>query len=427
MNPLFPREFFIPDGEARKMPDGRLYVYGSSDMPEEPQYCSNRYYVFSTQDCQEWVNHGIAFSAGMEENSVLKEPVTLGGPDCVEKDGKYYLFYCTSRTGEGVAEAETPYGPFHDPSPIPFADGDSIDPAAFVDDNGDAYYFWGQFHLKGAKLKKNMRKLDMDTFHDNIITEQQHGFHEGASMRKRNGLYYLIYTDITRGRATCLSYAMSKSPFGPFEKKGVIIDNTGCDPSSWNNHGSIEEINGQWYIFYHRSSQNSIANRRMCAEPVFFREDGTIAEVEMTSQGSSAPIDAAARIDASIACRLRKPFYFSEEPPIRIAPEPGHGEIITMTKKEDWAEYKYLDFKAGAARFTVSASSQKKCYLEIMVEEGRVIGICTIENTGSFHQFREFSCELTEKITGVHAVWLNFKQAEGEYGRLADVDWFTFA
>ena len=159
------------------MPDGRLYVYGSSDMPEEPQYCSNRYYVFSTQDCQEWVNHGIAFSAGMEENSVLKEPVTLGGPDCVEKDGKYYLFYCTSRTGEGVAEAETPYGPFHDPSPIPFADGDSIDPAAFVDDNGDAYYFWGQFHLKGAKLKKNMRELDMDTFHDNIITEQQHGFH----------------------------------------------------------------------------------------------------------------------------------------------------------------------------------------------------------------------------------------------------------
>ena len=152
----------------------------------------------------------------------------------------------------------------------------------------------------------------------------------------------------------------------------------------------------------------------MCAEPGFFREDGTIAEVEMTSQGSSAPIDTAARIDASIACRLRKPFYFSEEPPIRIAPEPGHGEIITMTKKEDWAEYKYLDFKAGAARFTVSASSQKKCYLEIMVEEGRVIGICTIENTGSFHQFREFSCELTEKITGVHAVWLNFKQAEGE-------------
>ena len=132
MNPLFPREFFIPDGEARKMPDGRLYVYGSSDMPEEPQYCSNRYYVFSTQDCQEWVNHGIAFSAGMEENSVLKEPVTLGGPDCVEKDGKYYLFYCTSRTGEGVAEAETPYGPFHDPSPIPFADGDSIDPVSYT-------------------------------------------------------------------------------------------------------------------------------------------------------------------------------------------------------------------------------------------------------------------------------------------------------
>lgn len=88
--------------------------------------------------------------------------------------------------------------------------------------------------------------IDPSTLCTNLINEAEHGFHEGASIRKRNGIYYLVYTDISRGRATCLSYTMSHSPLGPFEKKGVIIDNTGCDPQTWNNHGSIAEFNGRW-------------------------------------------------------------------------------------------------------------------------------------------------------------------------------------
>ena len=147
MNPLFPREIFIPDGEARWMPDGRLYVYGSMDLPGDPQYCSNRYHVFSTEDMEHWKDHGVSFQAGMREGAMLKKPVTLGGPDCVYKDGKYYLYYCTSGTGEGVAVSDTPYGPFEDPSFIKHADGDGIDPAVFVDEDGQAYYYWGQFHL----------------------------------------------------------------------------------------------------------------------------------------------------------------------------------------------------------------------------------------------------------------------------------------
>lgn len=75
--------------------------------------------------------------------------------------------------------ADTPYGPFRDPVAIQGADGDSIDPAVFIDDDGQAYYYWGQFELRGAKLKPDMRELDMSTYHGSIVNEWEHGFHEG--------------------------------------------------------------------------------------------------------------------------------------------------------------------------------------------------------------------------------------------------------
>jgi len=425
MNPLFDRKYYIPDGEARKMPDGRLYVYGSADIAGDLEYCSNTYYVFSTDDMENWKNNGVSFKTGIYEDSILREPVTIGGPDCIEKDGKYYLYYCTSGNGEGVAVSDTPYGPFMDPTPIEFADKDGIDPAVFIDDDGEAYYYWGQFVLKAARLKPNMRELDMSTYHNCIASEWEHGFHEGASMRKRNGLYYLVYTDITRGRATCLSYAIGKSPFGPFERKGVIIDNTGCDPRSWNNHGSIEEKNGQWYIFYHRSSMNSMTNRRMCAEPITFLEDGTIVETEMTSQGSSKPINAKQQIDASIACRLRNTSCHGSQVSLYIVPRADHGEVLTMSRNGDWAEYRYIDFGDGVERFRINASSAKKCIVEIRIES-KCIGECIIDNTGSWDNWKEFLGEIKEKVTGTHAVWLFLKEIKGEPGRLADIDWFSF-
>ena len=179
-----------------------------------------------------------------------------------------------------------------------------IDPSVLVDDDGEVYYFWGQVNLKGAKLKENMVEIDSDTFQDKILTEKVEGFHEGSSIRKIHGLYYLVYADISRGKATCLGYAISKSPLGPYEKKGIIIDNIGCDPETWNNHGSIQEINGKYYVFYHRSTHHSRYNRRVCIEPIQISDDGTINEVEMTSQGVEGPIDCRRKLNASAFCIL---------------------------------------------------------------------------------------------------------------------------
>lgn len=132
-------------------------------------------------------------------------------------------------------------------------------------------------------------------------------------MRKRGDTYYYVFADTSRGRPCCLGYATSKSPLGPFTYQGVIIDNGDCDPKCWNIHGSIEEVKGQWYVFYHRSSNNSQFLRRACCEPIFFDENGRIPEVKMTSQGAGEPLRPGQYVPAGLACAFDGWSYLDTE------------------------------------------------------------------------------------------------------------------
>ncbi|MHB1150812.1 MAG: family 43 glycosylhydrolase [Eubacteriales bacterium] len=425
MNPILPRTDFIPDAEAHVMPDGRLYIYGSLDQSGHREYCSTVHKVFSTGDrkLENWVDHGITFSNGADDSLTWKPGITLYAPDAIECDGKYYLYVCGAGSFEGVSVSDKPQGPFGKAKPILHADGDSIDPAVFIDDDKQAYYLWGQFNLRGAKLCDDMSTLDESSIVTNLLTEQEHGFHEGSSMRKRNGIYYIVYTDISRGKATCMSYAVSDKPLGPYKKGGVIIDNIYCDPDTWNNHGSIEEYKGQWYVFYHRSTQNCKACRRVCVEPIFFDENGKIAEVMMTSQGASSPISAFGDIDASVACRLKGNAY--------ITVCDGRGEILANCGGGnwiyDWAEYRYIDFDKGTLKgssaaaddaLTFTVCSRGSGRIHIMSEkEGRsfIAGFCDI----SSEDFSVFEARIN-KIKGVQPIWLLFE------GKNISVDYFCF-
>lgn len=353
-NPVLPSDICIPDGEAHVFGD-RLYIYGSYDVNSKG-YCSEEYHVASTADMRTWTvceksldGKDIPWAGNRKKESyyttdmglknptpvyrkVLKEmhvPIDflpgflrpanmdfgkffprsrlLYAPDCICKNGKYYLYFCMGDYSEGVAVSPDPNGPFKNPVRIPVG---GIDPAVFIDDDGSAYYYWGQFRASAVKLNDDMVSFDKDSIVKNIVTEEAHGFHEGSSMRKRNGIYYYVYPCVYREeKPTCLAYATSSSPLGPFTYRGMIIDNAKCDPESWNIHGSIEEFKGQWYVFYHRSSKNSRANRRLCVEKIDFNEDGTISEVKMTSQGAGEPFAVGEAIEGWRACEVGNGAY----------------------------------------------------------------------------------------------------------------------
>lgn len=409
MNPVLDRIHFVPDAEARKMPDGRLYLYGSYDTGGDMTYCSDCLHVFSTQDLEVWKDYGIAFQVAdipwAEKGSLLY------APDCIYYKGTYYLYFCLNGGKEGVAISDKPEGPFRDPVQLQGVMG--IDPAVFVDDDGQGYYFWGQFHLQGAKLKEDMKTIDWGSYKSGILDEKNHGFHEGACIRKFDQQYYLFYTDTSRGRATCISYAVAQKPLGPYKKGGVVIDNTFCDPETWNNHGSVEEYKGKRYVFYHRSSQKSRFSRRMCIEPVHF-QNGVIQEVEMTTQGSSTYLKAPGTIEAARACQVRNGVY--------ITAQKGE-EILSHAVHGSWAAYKYVSFQKPRHAVIIAASAAEESIVEVWAGVKK-LGECKVKKTGSWENYQSFSCEL-ELFEGITSLYLVFKsQFPGK--RLMDIKEILF-
>ena len=377
------------------MPDGRLYLYGSWDHPYSDDYCGRVAHCFSTDDMVHFVDHGVIFRNDEEfQGMPWNSKSSLYAPDAIHRDGKYYYYVCGNHNEEGVAVADSPIGPFSPAEPIVGADGDSIDPSVFVDDDGQAYYFWGQFTLRGGKLMDDMKTLIPESVKTGIVTEWEHGFHEGASIRKRNGKYYMVYTDISRGKATCMSYAISDHPLGPYKKGGVIVDNIYCDPASWNDHGSIAEFKGQWYVFYHRSSQNRQTCRRVCVEPIYFDENGYIQEVEMTSSGAEYALNPFNGIPARAACRMMGNCFVTLEDDREVLVKQSGGHWMT-----DWAEYKYFDFADGATALTVTVKGKGR--ISFRTDGADILGSVDFDT----NEVKEYTATVST-VAGRRPLWL---------------------
>ena len=435
MNPILPIQYFVPDVEARQWSDGRVYLYGSYDISGRTSFCSWEYRVFSSTDLIHWLDHGKSFRSAPPNASLDWTDAPLFAPDCIYHNDRYYLFFCNAGNREGIAESVSPSGPFTNAVPVEGADRDAIDPAALVDDDGQVYLYWGQFHLRGARLRPDLKAIEPETLQTHLLTEEADGFHEGASIRKRNGIYYMVYADSSRdNKPTCLGYATSESPLGSFTKRGIIIDNIGCDPNTWNNHGSIAEINGQWYVFYHRSSQGSMFNRRVCVEPIHFNADGSIDEVEMTTQGVGDPLPATRPIAAWRACLLSGRVHTSAEGPTES--DPTTRECLTQIHSNDWAAFKYVDFDAQpVVGFTALAGSLAYGgYIDIRLDrpDGQLIGKCRVPRTGGWRKWAAVSCPVVG-ASGVRAVYLVFHGPGDKFvipqfdpERLFDLDSFWF-
>lgn len=418
-NPIVPAGVYLADPSAHCWKDGNMYIYGSRD--ESPNYyCSHSYDILSSSDLLQWTWHKNTFSSKGINDEVKYSDDILYAPDAAYKDGKYYLYYClaSNKNTEGVATSDSPIGPFVNGKIIKTKGINEIDPCVFIDTDGKAYYIWGQFSAKIARLKPNMLEIDSSSIKDNMVTQQEHFFHEGAYMVKRKGIYYMVYAHMGRaGRPTCLGYATSKSPFGPFKYGGVIVDNDHCDPGVWNNHGSISDFKGKWYVFYHRSTHGSNSMRKICVEPICFNKNGSINEVEMTSQGAGASLNAFETIEAERACLL----YGNP----RIEAFGKNNEVVSNWKNNSAAAYKYINFKQGVDSFNITvACGNNGVTLNLSINDswGPSIGTLNIPGEGDGTTLKTYTCEI-KNTKGVHALWIT---CWGSPGELFKIDSFKF-
>jgi len=425
-NPICPPGLNIADPTTRVWKDGKLYVYGSRDESLK-YYCSYDHWVLSTSDLINWEYAPNAFASKGPYDQVPFNDVILYAPDIAYKNGTYYLYYCQQGDIEGVATSTSPKGPFTNAKEIYLKHKNQIDPAVLVDDDGQAYYMWGQFQAKIAKLKPNMTEIDTTTIVENLVTEKEHFFHEGGYMVKRKGIYYFVYANMSRkGMPTCMGYSTSKSPLGPFKYGGIIVDNDGCDPNNWNNHGSIVEFKGQWYVFYHRTTNGVVNSRKACVEPIWFNEDGSINEVEMTSQGAGKPLDAFSQIEAERACLVFghvriESYSWDQANPLNPANEDQLGQIVN----NDRAAYKYINFGDGATSVGVRVApgaKPGKIYFQLDNTWSPHIGTLDIPGGGDGKTWTILACMLNE-VKGVHALHFTFAAEEKES---FNIDWFKF-
>ena len=432
-NPILPLDVHVPDSEPHVMPDGKLYVYGSYDLLEDV-YCSEEYHVVSTPDMKTWTVHeksldgkdvpwfndpntvkypgidwsrptpfilrmmerdrenGVDMKAEFEKNADKPKPPLLFAPDCLERDGKYYLYFCMPDDSEGVAVSDKPEGPFGEIRQLPIG---GIDPAVFIDDDGQAYLYWGQLFSHGVKLNDDMVSFDRADIVDDLVTETEHFFHEGSSMRRIGDTYYYIYADMERGKPTSLGYSTGSSPMGPFTYRGIIIDNDGCDPASWNNHGSICCFGGQWYVFYHRCSRGMQQHRRLCVEKITVAPDGTIPEVKMTSQGVGEPFAPGEAIYGYQACGVTGACYIGLGGP--------YTEELTNISAGDTACFRYV--RSGRPYTELELEAEGTGEIEILLN-GQRAGVTAVKDG-------EQAARTIEAPAGEYELTLRFVKAEG--------------
>ena len=293
-NPVI-RDQFTADPTARVF-NNKVYLYPSHDIfPPEGQrqdwFCMEDYHVFSSENLTDWTDHGVIVTQN-QVPWVKPDSYSMWAPDCVERNGKYYFYFPAAPKsgrgfGVGVAVADRPEGPFV-PEPEPIKGVLGIDPCVLVDGDGQSYIYWSGMGLRGAKLQPDMKQLDGE---QQVMEGLPEGFKEGPFAFRRGDWYYLTFPWVRGSKENganpteTLAYAMSKSPLGPWDFKGLIMAEhaNGC----WTNHHSIVNYRGQWYLFYHHNplSPRDDKRRSVQIEKLYFNADGTIREVKETMRG----------------------------------------------------------------------------------------------------------------------------------------------
>ncbi len=284
-NPIFTHKYTADP--AAIVEDDTLWLYTGHDFEGgQKGYKMKDWCVFSTTDMQNWTEYPVPLK--ITDFSWATSGDAYAG-HVIGKNGKYYWYISTNWSGIGVAVSDTPEGPFKDALGKPlltnedcFASSHSwacIDPAIFIDDDGQAWIFWGNRQCYYAKLKENMIEIDGDIKQLNF---EGFEFTEAPWIHKRKGKYYLTYATELPEK---IAYAMADSIEGPYEYKGILNEIAG---NSNTNHQAIVEFKGQSYFIYHNGgiqTDGGSYSRSVCIDKLEYNKDGSIKPIVMSTKG----------------------------------------------------------------------------------------------------------------------------------------------
>lgn len=489
-NPFLPIGECIPDGEPHVFGDRvYLYGSHDKEGGETFCMLDYTVYSAPVDDLSDWRREGVIYRAEQDpdysERNFMYAPDVVRG-----NDGRYYLYYCMSgRDGVGgyfgpisVAVCDSPAGQYEYLGFVKNKDGSPMkkyvcfDPGV-INDNGVVRVYYGtQFDFEEREdfpseelIESEMKMFNKNreeileysqrdsvmgavtlTLEDDMLTVrdeprhiipykvkgtdfEKHPFFEASSMRKVGEKYYFIYSS-QKNHELC--YAVSDLPDRDFRFGGTIVSNGDVglngrkDEDRLNmtgtTHGSIEKINGQWYVFYHRLTHKSDYSRQACAERITVADDGSIKQVEMTSCGlNGGALKAEGTYPAVIACNITNghmphgsnKIYTDRFPNCthRDDPNVGRERFIGEICDGTVIGYKYFDFK-GTVTFSVTARSANGGSFEVLDKLGgepkAVIKISPTEEWESFSAVLDMG-------KGVYPLFLKFIGENAELKEIA--------
>lgn len=277
-----------------------LFTTHDEDVLINDFYTMRDWCCFSTKDMVNWTDHGTIFSL----DDIAWADDRAWAPQCIGRNGKFYLYCPVHKAGKdtgmaiAVGVADKPEGPYRDIGAPLIDEGDwnDIDPTVFIDDDGQAYLYFGNPELRYVLLNEDMvsynrevgiRKIPMTT--ESFGTGSHYTgtcYGEGPWFYRRNDLYYMVYAAFAgkKGdkRNEHFAYSTSKSPTGPWVYGGVLMEEGPC----FTNHPGICDFKGHSYLFYHTDELpgGSLFHRSVCVAEFTYNADGTIDTVAKCSE-----------------------------------------------------------------------------------------------------------------------------------------------
>jgi Beta-xylosidase len=396
----------------------KVYLYTGHDEDGSKWFTMNAWKLYTTSDMVNWTDHGDVLS--FKDFSWAKGDAWAA--HCAEKDGKFYWYVTltsryNNRPAIGVAVADSPYGPFIDPLGKPLAQsghGD-IDPAVFIDDDGQAYLYWGNPNCYYVKLNEDMISYDGEIIKV-PMTEEAFGkregnperptlYEEGPWLHKRNGLYYMLWAGGPIPEH--IGYSTSESPTGPWKYAGKVMPTEG---GSFTNHPGVVDFKGETYFFYHNAGLpgGSGFTRSVCVEKLSFEKDGSISQLKMTEGITSGlkPVNPYRKTEAETIA-------WSEG--IKASQNKEVGVFVTATRNDAYIKVKNVDFRShGSSKFTarVGTTLNSNANMEVRLDspDGKLLASIKVPITGGNDRWALVSAEIP-KVTGTHDLFFVFNNS----------------